>query len=202
MGLSPIAHNYQINTDNLNIRNQEDVLRPQNNVNRWAVNFNAGMLYKMDKLLVSLSAQNISKSLDPLASDYGYLSEYQHYSLFSSYTFAVRDNWKIVPAIYLDHVKNIGYFSVLSTKLVHSHFFVGFQYGLPKSWLASAGIFIPAEKKAYQIMLGYSLAQRNNGLFRSFVHEVFLSLAFGSDANKRKKSSLREIKQFRSPIYF
>lgn len=202
MGLAPIVHNYRINTDNLTIRNQEDALSPRNNVNRWAVNFNAGMLYKTDKLLVSLSAQNISKSLNPLASDYGYLIEYQHYSFFSSYTFSLHNNWKIVPAIYLNHVKNMGNFAALSTKLLHSHFFVGFQYGLPKSWLASAGVFIPTEKKAYEIMLGYSLAQRNNGLLRSLVHEVLLSLAFGSSTDKREKSSLREIKQFRSPIYF
>lgn len=200
MGLAPVIHNYRINIDNLNIRNQEDALSPQNNVNRWAMNFNAGIMYKTNKVLCAISAQNISKSLNPLASDYAYLIEYQQYTLFSSYAFNLTDTWKLIPAVYAQHVSSQGDYIAGAGKLKNEYIVIGFQYGMHHTWAASAAFVFPAAKKACQTMLGYSFAQGNNGLVRNFNHEVFLSFAF--EKQDRKNSSLKQVPQYRSPIYF
>ncbi|HAR20655.1 MAG TPA: hypothetical protein DCR46_08330 [Cytophagales bacterium] len=200
MGLAPIAHNYSINTHNLNVRNLDDALIPKNNLNRWAVNFNAGILHKTKQMLLSISVQNVSKGLNPLASSYGYLIEYQQYTFFGSYAYNVSSSWKLVPALYAQQVTNLGNYVAASTKLQHDCFFVGLQYGLHHTWAASVAFNFQFEKKVKQTMLGYSLVQGNNGMARDLYHEVFVSFSFAKKS--RSNSSLKEIPQFLSPIYF
>ncbi len=201
MGLAPIVHNYRINTDNLNIRNQEDALIPSNNKNRWAMNFNAGALYKSEKLFASISVQNISKAINSLSNQYVYLIEYQHYSLFTSYTFKLANNLKIQPAIYAQHIPKIGNEATVSGKLLNDYFMLGFQYGLAQSWGVNAALFFPPNKKSYQMMLGYSFLKPANNFGGNFSHEIFLSIYLGK-RSENKNESLKDLQQYRSPIYF
>lgn len=199
LGLSPILHNHSLHTNNLNIRNEGDGLTPSAS-QQWALNFNVGILYKSPKLFFSLYAQNISNSLDPIASHYSYLLGYSSYSGLAGYSFALSKKLRYTPLIYVHHIKKHGTYIATSHQLSHEYFFAGLQYGWPSTLMANIGLHYQPSPSAYKITLGYAFGQQLSGLQNTISHHLFLSIDFSAFGLPQKP--LKDLPHYRSPIYF
>lgn len=198
-GLAPVLQNSRVNGDNLKIRNPEDASASIQTQNLWNLNYNGGAMFKSEKLLISLSGQNIMSNSTLKQSANLTAAPQRLLAAYTSYQIPFGEHWKFIPSVYYQNWQTTS-FAAIANQIKYRYLFLGFQYGMYNSWTGSIGVTETELGKLGSLYLGYSLSSRDLGISKTLVHEIYVNLGFGLFHSSKGK--IESIPQYRSPVYF